>query len=55
MDHPRIRGKKFNLFRSSSPNIGSPPHTREKVKEKRLIRFILRITPAYAGKRKAER
>ena len=50
-DHPRIRGKKrFKICRFKTCQ-GSPPHTREKAKQKSSKLTATGITPAYAGKR----
>ena len=49
-DHPRTRGEKQSLPSPASLIVGSPPHTRGKV---RLDRYYARadgITPAHAGK-----
>ena len=52
-DHPRVRGEKKHRLRSSDEIGGSPPRTRGKA----IVLLVLcrgyRITPAYAGKRKA--
>ena len=50
-DHPRIRGEKLPEYPLCKALIGSPPHTRGKVSEKRTFSEGPRITPAYAGKR----
>ena len=49
-DHPRIRGEKIIRTISMQLEAGSPPHTRGKEAEARLLRGLIRITPAYAGK-----
>ena len=54
-DHPRMGGEKgFPTFWSLK-NSGSPPHGRGKVCPGFLIAESLRITPAWAGKRKNKR
>ena len=50
-DHPRVCGEKQKLNRMPTSAIGSPPRMRGKAKCASLFRFILGITPAYAGKR----
>ena len=50
-DHPRIRGKKIACAISSDSCLGSPPHTREKGTNFITHFGVIRITPAYAGKR----
>ena len=49
-DHPRIRGKDTSFVINVSPLSGSPPHTRERLFVGSCQLFVLRITPAYAGK-----
>ena len=49
-DHPRIRGKDKKLKRSIGYRKGSPPHTRERLSNRKLEFAMCRITPAYAGK-----
>ena len=50
-DHPRIRGEKFRFPWLLSSRLGSPPHTRGKDFIETPPFNIIRITPAYAGKR----
>ena len=52
VDHPRIRGEKRVITWLKSCLPGSPPHTRGKVLAKTDAPACLRITPAYAGKRR---
>ena len=49
-DHPRIRGKDARVTSYSESCTGSPPHTRERHINTVHSLFLLRITPAYAGK-----
>ena len=49
-DHPRIRGKNYNVHMISICTVGSPPHTREESKSCHKSFIIARITPAYAGR-----
>ena len=49
-DHPRIRGENRSNFINKQLNVGSPPHTRGKCREKSAAGVPTRITPAYAGK-----
>ena len=49
-DHPRICGEKSALTNCLLFPLGSPPHMRGKVNEKKANGFDIRITPAYAGK-----
>ena len=50
-DHPRVRGEKSRAALAAMPFLGSPPRTRGKgpgcIHDEQLVR----ITPAYAGKR----
>ena len=48
-DHPRIRGNHFVVFVVGIPISGSPPHTREPLKDSSGTMAPVRITPAYAG------
>ena len=48
--HPRLCGDKHMLPKRSTPIWGSPPPMRGKVHRHYKCHFILRITPAYAGK-----
>ena len=50
-DHPRIRGEKSSSRKKIPILLGSPPHTRGKVCIAIIVYYIVRITPAYAGKR----
>ena len=50
-DHPRVCGEKFPAFRSWTKKAGSPPRVRGKALSFCLLRQIIRITPACAGKR----
>ena len=54
-DHPRLCGEKAFLCYFVISNIGSPPPMRGKVFQVAPSIPLLRITPAYAGKRKAYR
>ena len=49
-DHPRTRGEKFLIIADTQGSTGSPPHTRGKATITSARRFIIRITPAHAGK-----
>ena len=53
-DHPRICGEKEMSSISCNLDSGSPPHMRGKVLSAVGSRDHLGITPAYAGKRRAE-
>ena len=48
-DHPRIRGEHNKVDDYLESTLGSPPHTRGTLLTARLLRHLLRITPAYAG------
>ena len=50
-DHPRMCGEKDTVGLSSTNQVGSPPHVRGKGSPWLCLRFLLRITPACAGKR----
>ena len=50
-DHPRICGEKYEYDKLVDTLSGSPPHMRGKGVEKHKNVSIVRITPAYAGKR----
>ena len=52
-DHPRVCGEKPGTQRPAVGHIGSPPRMRGKVKKPTMNRKKRRITPAYAGKRRA--
>ena len=49
-DHPRIRGKDEFADVLICLEQGSPPHTRERLSNRKLELAVCRITPAYAGK-----
>ena len=49
-DHPRTRGEKFLIFTKRGRKMGSPPHTRGKVRALRDVLCVHGITPAHAGK-----
>ena len=49
-DHPRVCGEKALSTFSSRKNSGSPPRMRGKACLTLIIRLLLGITPAYAGK-----
>ena len=51
-DHPRLCGEKTEDVFDLPPQTGSPPPMRGKAKLRHFHRFKMRITPAYAGKRK---
>ena len=51
-DHPRLRGEKALRRRRFHPGAGSPPLTRGKAQGRDTVCKTLRITPAYAGKRR---
>ena len=51
-DHPRLRGEKAAATYAASSCSGSPPLTRGKVERSSSVLKSLRITPAYAGKRR---
>ena len=50
-DHPRVCGEKQNVAYSFAPRSGSPPRMRGKGFSTFPWLSLLRITPAYAGKR----
>ena len=50
-DHPRVCGEKKRRLFSSEPGPGSPPRMRGKANSWMDPLSIIRITPAYAGKR----
>ena len=52
-DHPRVGGEKTILLKNTSPYSGSPPRGRGKEVADEGIGGIIRITPAWAGKRYA--
>ena len=49
-DHPRLRGKNCLPASQNSLALGSPPLTREELQTGVIGQFIIRITPAYAGR-----
>ena len=49
MDHPRIRGTNSGTGPLWIDGAGSPPHTRDKWKNKMDFGIGSGITPAYAG------
>ena len=51
-DHPRVGGEKRRCVRRDVFDKGSPPRGRGKEGEKPMYAAALRITPAWAGKRK---
>ena len=52
-DHPRLCGEKDSPLLNSTLILGSPPPMRGKVFLILSLLILLRITPAYAGKRVA--
>ena len=50
-DHPRLCGEKRTCLWLKNLPPGSPPPMRGKDSRRFVKRFLLRITPAYAGKR----
>ena len=52
-DHPRVCGEKTWLQLYAIARQGSPPHVRGKGDLLHVVKVAVRITPAYAGKRKA--
>ena len=50
-DHPRVCGEKQCRTCKIGPGAGSPPRMRGKASAISLLRLLIRITPAYAGKR----
>ena len=50
-DHPRVCGEKKRLQPTITAQPGSPPRMRGKVPKVCELRYIVGITPAYAGKR----
>ena len=51
-DHPRLCGEKGTFADALNWAQGSPPPMRGKAEKINLMLFQIRITPAYAGKRK---
>ena len=54
-DHPRVCGKNVTKPRLKIFWLGSPPRVREKLKVPHCTSFVLRITPACAGKTYADK
>ena len=54
-DHPRLCGEKFCHALYTAFDTGSPPPMRGKVLLRCKLSDLCRITPAYAGKREAEK
>ena len=50
-DHPRLCGEKSSSLKNNKIGLGSPPPMRGKVHIVVHTVAIIRITPAYAGKR----
>ena len=50
-NHPRVCGEKSQKNLQGQITLGSPPRMRGKGRTSTLILCLLRITPAYAGKR----
>ena len=50
-DHPRLCGEKPINWAGKFDNVGSPPPMRGKAHKSSGTAFLIRITPAYAGKR----
>ena len=50
-DHPRLCGEKSGILRANAATTGSPPPMRGKERRSQHLPRLLRITPAYAGKR----
>ena len=48
--HPRIRGEDLSIRFNSTVHVGSPPHTRGRLKTTSTLKRYSRFTPAYAGK-----
>ena len=48
-DHPRIRGTNMMDLWLVKLNLGSSPHTRDKLLKRKMMLQIIRIIPAYAG------
>ena len=51
MDHPRLCGEKPQQEDTRKNQRGSPPPMRGKVTKCLIVWHVMRITPAYAGKR----
>ena len=52
-DHPRLCGEKTGTKYMWTLTTGSPPPMRGKVHKKETSYLCIRITPAYAGKRRS--
>ena len=52
-DHPRVCGEKQTTHKGRKLLSGSPPRMRGKAVTLPLVPILIRITPAYAGKRTA--
>ena len=50
-DHPRLCGEKLSRIPAKVSEMGSPPPMRGKEKKQTAGISLIRITPAYAGKR----
>ena len=50
-DHPRLCGEKIQNWLACWQEVGSPPPMRGKAIPAQPIIILIRITPAYAGKR----
>ena len=50
-DHPRLCGEKLPSSGNSLVTLGSPPPMRGKAEVMQTMTDLIRITPAYAGKR----
>ena len=51
-DHPRVCGEKKKMNMRKDKRMGSPPRMRGKADYTPVVDVRVRITPAYAGKRK---
>ena len=54
-DHPRMRGEQVSISVPRVPAVGSPPHARGAAESKRNAQGPVRIIPACAGSRRAQR
>ena len=54
-DHPRLCGEKHIEVYAICDITGSPPPMRGKAHKSSGTAFLIRITPAYAGKRSTEK
>ncbi len=50
-DHPRLCGEKPSIRPYPKSSLGSPPPMRGKAEPMQIVTDLIRITPAYAGKR----